>query len=55
VSAALRWADEIHPGKRFTALIDAKHMVSQRVALKLGFRELARTDYHGEPAVVFER
>lgn len=55
ISAALRWADEALAGRRYSALIDAEHVVSQRVATKLGFRELARTDYHGTPVVLFER
>jgi RimJ/RimL family protein N-acetyltransferase len=55
VSAALAWADDALPVRRYTALIDAEHVVSQRVALKLGFHELARTTYHGEPMVLFER
>jgi RimJ/RimL family protein N-acetyltransferase len=55
VGAALAWADDALPVRRYTALIDVEHVVSQRVALKLGFHELARTNYHGEPMVLFER
>ena len=55
VTAALAWADVAHRGKTFSALIDINHVVSQHVAKKAGFREWARTNYHGEPVVLFER
>lgn len=55
VTAALAWAETAHPGKRFSALIDADHVVSHRVAKKLGFVERTRTEYHGVPVFLFER
>jgi RimJ/RimL family protein N-acetyltransferase len=55
VTAILDWADAAHPGQRITCLIDAKHAVSQQLALRLGFEEFARTTYVGKPVVLFER
>jgi RimJ/RimL family protein N-acetyltransferase len=55
VRAVLGWADAALPGSRYTALIDAGNAGSIRVAEKVGFREFARTEYHGVAAVLFER
>jgi RimJ/RimL family protein N-acetyltransferase len=55
VTAAVAWAGTAHPGKRFSALIDVDHVVSHRVAKKAGFREWARSTYHGAPVILFER
>lgn len=55
VSAALAWGDANHPGKRMTCLIDPQNAASIRVAEKRGFREFARTTYHGGPTILFER
>jgi RimJ/RimL family protein N-acetyltransferase len=55
VRAVLGWADAAHPGRRFTALIDAANNGSMRVAEKSGFRWFADTTYHGMAAVLYER
>jgi len=54
MTAVLAWgAAAGHP--RTVCLIDQDNAASLRVAGKLGYRELARTDYKGTPALVFER
>jgi RimJ/RimL family protein N-acetyltransferase len=55
VRAALAWADARWPGKRTVCIIDPGNDVSVRVAAKVGFRELARATYKGEPTVIYER
>lgn len=55
VTAVLAWGDANHPGKRMTCLIDPQNIASIRVAGKHGFREFARTTYHGGPTILFER
>jgi RimJ/RimL family protein N-acetyltransferase len=55
VKAVLAWADQNLPGKRQTCIIDADHTVSIRLADEFGFRELARTEYHAAPVVIFQR
>lgn len=55
VSAVLAWGDENRPAMRMTCLIDPGNTVSIRVAEKHGFREFARSTYHGAPTIVFER
>lgn len=55
MAAALAWADAAFPGMRYTALIDAQNLASVRVAAKSGFREFARTEYHGAPVILHER
>ncbi|NLS03115.1 GNAT family N-acetyltransferase [Rhizobium sp. P32RR-XVIII] len=48
LKALLRWAEENFPGKAVTCIISPDNARSLRVAEKLGFREVARSDYHGE-------
>jgi RimJ/RimL family protein N-acetyltransferase len=48
LKALLRWAAENFPDKEMTCIISPDNAPSLRVAEKLGFREVARTDYHGE-------
>lgn len=55
VHAALGWAEEAFPGKRFVALIDGANTASIRLARKLGFREYAWVEYHGVAGSLFER
>ncbi|SES12150.1 GNAT family N-acetyltransferase [Rhizobium sp. NFR03] len=55
VSAALRWGEQTYPKGRRTCLIDLGNIASLRVATKLGFRETARTVYHGAQVVLCER
>jgi len=54
VAAVLAWAAQNHPGKPVTAMIDPGHARSIRVAEKSGFVERARTQYGGEPVVLFD-
>ncbi len=46
--AMIAWAEQHFPDKEMTCIIDPQNGPSLRVAEKLGFREVARTDYHGE-------
>ncbi|OLP60122.1 GNAT family N-acetyltransferase [Xaviernesmea oryzae] len=55
VGAALTWARKSFPTTRKTCLIDIANRASLRVATKLGFREVARTVYHGATVVISER
>lgn len=55
VSAALGWADAQFPAERVTCIIDPQNAPSLNVAAKLGFVEQARTLYHDEPIILFER
>ena len=54
LDAIFAWGAGNFPGRRVTCLIDPDNAASLRVAEKLGFREIARTTYHGSPIVVFE-
>ncbi|SMH34305.1 GNAT family N-acetyltransferase [Mesorhizobium australicum] len=55
VSAVLAWGDAQRPAMRMTCLIDPGNTASIRVAEKHGFREFARSTYHGAPTILFER
>jgi RimJ/RimL family protein N-acetyltransferase len=55
MSAAIGWAVQAFPGQRMTCIIDPDNLPSLRVASRLGFAELTRTNYLGKPIVVFER
>jgi RimJ/RimL family protein N-acetyltransferase len=48
--AALDWA-----GRRTACLIHPENLASIRVAEKCGYRELRRTSYKGQPAILFQR
>jgi len=54
VTALLAWRAATFPGMRVTCIIDPDNAQSIRVAGKLGFREVARTTYHGAPSIMFE-
>lgn len=53
--AALAWAEAHGPRDRLTCIVHPDHAASLRVATKLGFREFARSAYHGAPTVLLER
>jgi RimJ/RimL family protein N-acetyltransferase len=53
-AAALAWADARFDQGRTVCMIHPDNGPSLRVAEKAGFREFARTDYHG-PTVLLER
>jgi len=53
--AALAWAGRVHATRRITCIIRPNHLASLHIAGKLGFTEIARTQYNGSPIVVFER
>ncbi len=55
VRAAVAWGDAHFDGARTVCLIDPANAASLRVAAKCGYREAARTSYHGEPTILFER
>jgi RimJ/RimL family protein N-acetyltransferase len=55
MSAAIGWAQEAFAGRRLTCIIDPDNLPSIRVANRLGFSELARTQYQDGPIIVFER
>ena len=55
VAAALAWAEGHFGPTRIFCLMDPANAASRRVAEKFGFREYARTTYHGEPALLLER
>lgn len=55
VAAVLRWADANRAGVPITCLINPDNAASRRVAAKHGFREFARTTYHGEPTLLLQR
>ena len=55
MQALVDWADAAFPGRRMTCIIDPANQASQRVAAKLGFREIVRTTYHGGDTILFER
>lgn len=53
MTAVFAWSDAAHP--RTVCLVDHDNAASLRVAAKLGYRELARTDYKDTEVVVLER
>ncbi|MBC7977595.1 MAG: GNAT family N-acetyltransferase [Myxococcales bacterium] len=53
MTAVLAWAGATHP--RTVCIIRTDNTASLRVAAKLGYRELARAPYHGQPVIAFER
>ena len=55
MAAAIQWADGAFPGRRMTCIIDPDNLPSIRVAQRLGFTQLARTTYGGQPVIVYER
>jgi RimJ/RimL family protein N-acetyltransferase len=53
MSAVLAWAEADHP--RTVCIINPDNAASIRVAAKLGYREVARAEYHTSQVIVFER
>lgn len=53
MATVLAWADASHP--RTVCIINPDNAASLRVAAKLGYREIARADYHASEVVVLER
>ncbi|SRR5579885_1341022 len=53
--AALDWGIAHFGGRPIRCIIAPENAPSIRLAQKLGFRELLRTTYHGEPTIMFER
>lgn len=54
VGALIAWADAHFPSRRMTCIISPQNQASLRLAAKFGFREFARSDYHG-PIIVLAR
>ncbi len=55
VGAALAWGDHHLPAPRTVCLISVPNRASIRVAEKCGYQEYARTQYKGEPTILFQR
>jgi RimJ/RimL family protein N-acetyltransferase len=55
VGAAVAWADEHLPSPRTACIIDPDNEASLRLAAKFGYREYARSPYHGAEIVLLER
>lgn len=55
VAAVIGWAEKALPERPMTCIIDPGNTGSIRIAQNFGFRERARTDYHGAEVIVFER
>ncbi|CAN5233570.1 GNAT family N-acetyltransferase [soil metagenome] len=53
--AALTWHDATFPDVPTGCIIDPENSGSLRVAEKLGYREVHRSEYHGKPSVIFHR
>ncbi len=54
LAALFAWADE-RLGRPIVAIIDPDNAPSLRLAAKVGFAEMGRTTYLGNPTLVFER
>jgi RimJ/RimL family protein N-acetyltransferase len=55
VGAALAWGEARFCKRRFACIISPQNAPSLKLAAKMGFREAARTTYHGEPITVLYR
>lgn len=55
VRAALAWGDAHFGPRRTVCLIAPGNTASLRVADKCGYREVARTTYHGDATILLER
>ena len=55
LAAALAWADAHLPAPRTACLIGPDNAASRRLAHHFGYREYARTPYHGEDVLLLER
>lgn len=54
-SAQIAWAEQHFGRTDFVCMISPENTPSLRVAEKLGYREFARTLYHGAPSILFRR
>ena len=55
VAAAVSWGDANLDSDRTVCIVDPVHAASLRVARKNGYRELVRTTYQGQAALLLER
>ena len=55
VRGALTWEAQTLASQRTVCLIDPPNLRSIHLAEKLGYREYARTNYHGGATILFER
>ena len=55
IAPVLAWANRQWGERRLVCMIDPDNAPSLRVAAKVGFREYARTTYHGSPTILLER
>jgi len=55
VSAVVAWSDSHFNTKRTGCIIPPENAASIRVAVKCGYREFARTTYHGKPTIIYVR
>lgn len=55
LAAALAWADTHLPAPRTACIIDPDNAASLRLAHRFGYREYARSPYHGQDIVLLER
>lgn len=54
-TACFKWAKDNFAGRRATAIISPANAPSLKIAGRLGMREFARTIYHANPVILFER
>lgn len=55
LQAAIQWGDQNLNSNRTICIIDPANLASLRVAEKLGYKELLRTTFKGQPTIMFER
>ena len=55
MNALIAWAEARFPGKTMSCIIDPRNEPSLRLATKLGFREVTRTDYNNSEITVLLR
>jgi len=55
VQGVLAWGAKVLAAPRAVCMIDPANGPSLRVAVKVGFKEYARTSYAGSPTIMFER
>lgn len=55
VRAMISWGEQHFGRSDFVCMISPENVPSFRVAEKAGYREFARTEYHGSPSVLLRR
>lgn len=55
VARMVDWADGTFDGARTVCIIDPENAPSLKVARLVGYVEMLRTTYHGEPTILLER